>query len=124
MELSATIHGLDMTAGVAINPPTDVSRIMPVLEHVDLVLIMSINPGYAGQAFMPDVLGKATTLSEALRPDQRLAIDGGVNADTAPACVAAGCDVLAAASAIYGSTDYAESVASLRGDAGLVKGSQ
>ena len=120
----ATIHGLGMTAGVAINPGTDVSRVMPVLDHVDLVLIMSINPGFAGQDFMPDVLGKARILSEALRPDQRLAIDGGVNARTAPACLAAGCDVLAAASAIYGSADYTESVAVLRGDAGLVTGSR
>ncbi len=122
--LSATIHGLEMTAGVAINPPTDVSRLMPVLDHVDLVLIMSINPGYAGQVFMPDVLAKVRTLAEALRPDQRLAIDGGVNALTAPACLAAGCDVLAAASAIYGSANYAESVAALRGAAGLVTGTQ
>ncbi len=121
--LSATVRGLGMTVGVAINPPTDVSGIMPVLDHVDLVLIMSVNPGYAGQAFIPEVLEKAHSVSVALGPDQRLAIDGGVSVETAPACLAAGCDVLMAASAIYGSDDYAGSIAALRGGAGIVTGS-
>ncbi len=121
--LSATVRGLGMAAGIAINPPTDVSRIMGVLDQVDLVLIMSVNPGYSGQAFIPEVLEKARTVSAALRPEQRLAIDGGVNVDTAPACVAAGCDMLMAASAIYGSDDYAGSITALRGGAGIVTGS-
>ena len=60
----------------------------------------------------------------ALRPDQRLAIDGGVNPATAPACLAAGCDVLLAATAIFGSQDYAGAVAALRGGAGIVSGSR
>ena len=122
--LAAAIHELDMTAGIAINPPTDVSRIMPVLDAVDMVLIMSINPGFAGQTFMPEVLDTVRKVASALRPDQRLAIDGGVNRATAPACLAAGCDVLLAATAIYGSEDYAEAVAALRGEAGIVSGSQ
>jgi ribulose-phosphate 3-epimerase len=121
--LSATVRGLGMAAGIAINPPTDVSRIMGVLDHVDLVLIMSVNPGYSGQAFIPEVLEKARAVSAALRPEQRLAIDGGVNVDTAPACLAAGCDMLMAASAIYGSDDYAGSITALRGGAGIVTGS-
>ena len=90
---------------------------------VDLVLIMSVNPGYSGQAFIPEVLDKARTVSAALEPEQRLAIDGGVNVETATACLAAGCDVLMAASAIYGSDDYAGSIAALRGGAGIVAGS-
>ncbi len=122
--LSATIRGLGMTAGVAINPPTDVSRIMPILDAVDMVLIMSVNPGYSGQSFIPEVLDKARTVSAALRPDQRLAIDGGVGPDTAPACLAAGCDVLNAATSIYGSDNYAEAVAALRCGAGIVSGSK
>ena len=122
--LAAAIHELDMTAGVAINPPTDVSRVMSVLDAVDMVLIMSINPGFAGQTFMPEVLDTVRTVSAALGPEQRLAIDGGVNRDTAPACLAAGCDVLLAATAIYGSEDYAEAVAALRGGARIVSGSR
>jgi ribulose-phosphate 3-epimerase len=122
--LAATIHELDMTAGVAINPPTDVSRVMAVLDVVDMVLIMSINPGFAGQSFMPEVLDTVRTVSAALRPDQRLAIDGGVNRDTAPSCLAAGCDVLLAATAIYGCKDYAEAITALRSAGSIVSPSQ
>jgi ribulose-phosphate 3-epimerase len=114
VELSAAIHAAGMTAGVAINPPTGADAIMPYLEHVDLVLVMSVHPGYAGQAFIPEVLDKARALKPCLGPRQRLAIDGGVKASNAPACIEAGCDVLAAASAIFGSDDYAEAIAALR----------
>ena len=113
--LSAAIHAAGMTAGLAVSPPTAASEIMPVLDHVDLVLLMSVHPGFAGQAFMPEVLDKARTLKPRLGPRQRLAVDGGVDARTAPACLEAGCDVLAAASAIFGSDDYAEAIAALRG---------
>jgi ribulose-phosphate 3-epimerase len=120
--LSAAIHAAGMTAGVAINPPTGAQEITPYLEHVDLVLVMSVHPGYAGQEFIPDVLEKARDLKPRLGPRQRLAVDGGVKAHTAPACVEAGCDVLAAASAIFGSDDYAEAIAALRGEARAVTG--
>ena len=122
--LAARIHELDITAGVAINPPTDVSRVMAVLDAVDLVLIMGINPGFSGQAFMPEVLDTVRTVSAALRPDQRLAIDGGVNRETAPACLAAGCDVLLAATAIYGAPDYAEAITALRSAGRIASPSQ
>jgi ribulose-phosphate 3-epimerase len=95
---------------------------MPFLEHVDLVLLMSVHPGYAGQAFIPEVLEKARSLKPRLGPRQRLAVDGGVNAETAPACLEAGCDVLAAASAIFGSDDYAEAIAVLRGHGRVTAG--
>jgi len=120
--LSAAIHAAGMTAGVAINPPTGAQEITPYLEHVDLVLVMSVHPGYAGQAFIPEVLAKARAIKPRLGPRQRLAVDGGVNAHTAPACVEAGFDVLAAASAIFGSDDYAEAIAALRGEARVVTG--
>jgi len=120
--LSAAIHAAGMTAGVAINPPTGAQEITPYLEHVDLVLLMSVHPGYAGQAFIPEVLDKARAIKPRLGPRQRLAVDGGVKASTAPACVEAGCDVLAAASAIFGSDDYAEAIAALRGEARVATG--
>ena len=120
--LSAAIHAAGMTAGVAINPPTGAQEITPYLEHVDLVLVMSVHPGHAGQAFIPEVLEKARAIKPRLGPRQRLAVDGGVKASTAPACVEAGCDVLAAASAIFGSDDYAEAIAALRGEARVVTG--
>lgn len=114
--LAAAIHEAGMTAGLAINPPTPVSSILPHVEQMDMILIMSVNPGFSGQRFIPEVLAKATAVKPLLRPDQRLEIDGGVNAQTAPAAREAGCDTLVAASAIFGSDDYAASVNVLRGD--------
>ncbi len=124
IDLAATIRNMGMTAGLALNPPTAVSEIVPFLEHVDVVLLMSVHPGFGGQAFIPEVLGKARAIRPTLRPDQRLEIDGGVNPETAPACVAAGCDVLAAGSAIFGTNDYARSIAALRGGHSVLTGKQ
>jgi ribulose-phosphate 3-epimerase len=121
-DLIAAIHAAGMTAGVAINPPTAVTEILPVLEHVDLVLVMSVHPGYSGQSFIPEALDKARALKSRLGPRQRLAVDGGVNATTAPACLEAGFDVLAAASAIFGAPDRSEAVAALRGEARVAMG--
>ena len=113
--LADRVHEAGMTAGLAINPPTPLDMILPFIEAFDLILVMSVNPGFAGQAFIDDVLGKTRTLHPRLRADQRLEMDGGVNARTAAACREAGCDVLVAASAIFGADNYAEAVASLRG---------
>ena len=124
IDLAATIHNMGMTAGLAINPPTVVSEIVPFVEHVDLVLLMSVNPGFGGQEFIADVLDKARIIRPMLRPDQRLQIDGGVNAETAPRCLAAGCDVLVAGSAIYGTSDYAEAITALRGNSSVLTGKQ
>jgi ribulose-phosphate 3-epimerase len=119
IDLAAAIHAAGMTVGLAINPPTGVSDVLPLLEHVDLVLVMSVHPGFAGQSFIPEVLEKARAIKTRLGPRQRLAVDGGVNARTAPACLEAGCDVLAAASAIFAADDYAEAISALRGGARL-----
>jgi ribulose-phosphate 3-epimerase len=115
--LAKTIHDAGMTAGLVINPPTPVERILPFVGAMDMILIMSVNPGFSGQAFMPEVLEKARRVKPMLRPDQRLEIDGGVHLDTAKACRDAGCDVLVSASAIFGSkrTDYARIIRELRG---------
>jgi ribulose-phosphate 3-epimerase len=114
-KLAATVRAAGMTAGLAINPPTDVAEILPHIEHFDMILVMSVNPGFAGQGFIPGVLAKAQTIRPLLRPDQRLEVDGGVNAATAPLCREAGCDVLVAASAIFGADDYRSAIAALRG---------
>lgn len=114
-ELSEAIRASGMDAGLAINPPTDVEQILPFIEAFDLILVMSVNPGFSGQAFIPEVLSKVKLISERLRPDQRLQMDGGVGLGTCEACRTAGCDVLVAASAIFGSDDYAKAIAGLRG---------
>ncbi len=114
-ELAEAIHSTGMDAGLAINPPTDVETIIPYIDCFDLILVMSVNPGFSGQQFIPEVLSKVEIVSQRLRPDQRLQMDGGVSQKTCDACKEAGCDVLVAASAIFGSDDYASSIAGLRG---------
>jgi ribulose-phosphate 3-epimerase len=114
-ELAATIHDHGMDAGLAINPPTDVEAILPFIEAFDLILVMSVNPGFSGQAFIPEVLSKVEIISNQLRPDQRLQMDGGVGPATCEACREAGCDVLVAASAIFGTQDYTAAIEGLRG---------
>jgi len=115
IELAAAVHKAGMSAGLAINPPSNVDLILPFVEHFDLILIMSVHPGFSGQAFISSVLDKVRRVKPLLRADQRLEIDGGVNAETAPQCLQAGCDVLVAASAIFHASDYARAIADLRG---------
>lgn len=111
------IRAAGCQAGVVVNPPTDVTEIEGVIEEVDMVLIMSVNPGFSGQAFMPEVLEKVEWCRERLRDDQRLEMDGGVSPATAGACRDAGCDVIVAASALFGAEDRAGVMAQLRGEA-------
>jgi ribulose-phosphate 3-epimerase len=114
--IAREIRAAGMSAGLAINPPTPVERILPVLGAFDLILIMSVNPGFAGQAFMPAVLEKARQVRPMLRAGQRLEIDGGVSQKTAPLCRDAGCDILVAATAVFHADDYGEAIAALRGE--------
>ena len=103
-----------------LNPPTPVDRILPFVDHFDMILVMSVNPGFSGQSFIGDVLSKTRVIAERLRPDQRLEMDGGVNRASAPACREAGCDLLVAASAIFGTDDYGAAISALRGSANAV----
>ncbi len=114
VELAHQIHEHGMCAGIAINPPTDLDHILPILEHFDLVLVMSIMPGFSGQSFKPEVLQNVRTIASHLKPSQRIEMDGGIVPSNAASCIEAGCDVLAAASAIYKSDDYANAIHSLR----------
>jgi ribulose-phosphate 3-epimerase len=114
-ELAEAIRHAGMDAGLAINPPTDVEEILPYIDAFDLILVMSVNPGFSGQSFIPEVLSKVEIISNRLRPTQRLQMDGGVGVQTVTACREAGCDVLVAASAIFGSDDYGQAIAVLRG---------
>lgn len=103
-ELSARIRARGMSAGVAINPPTDLERLTSVLDpdDVDLILVMSVNPGYSGQAFIEDTLAKTRALRAKLGPRVRIEMDGGLKPENAQKVGQAGCDVLVAASAIFG----------------------
>ena len=100
------IRGLGKRAGVALNPATPLSAIEEVLDGIDLLLIMTVNPGFGGQAFIPqslEKLARARALTEARRPGGiEVEVDGGVSEETAPALVAAGATVLVAGSAVFG----------------------
>ncbi|MDP6541740.1 MAG: ribulose-phosphate 3-epimerase [Phycisphaerales bacterium] len=115
IEMARAIHDAGMDAGLAINPPTPVETILPFIENFDLILVMSVNPGFSGQAFIPEVLEKVKIVSDRLRGDQRLQMDGGIAPETASEARNAGCDVLVAASAIFGKDDYKTAIAELRG---------
>ena len=100
------IRGPGKRAGVALNPATPLAAVKEVLDEIDLLLIMSVNPGFGGQAFIPrslDRVARARALVEAHRPGQvEVEVDGGVSAKTAPALVEAGATVLVAGSAVFG----------------------
>ncbi|MCI0363658.1 MAG: ribulose-phosphate 3-epimerase [Phycisphaerales bacterium] len=112
--VARSVRDAGMTAGLAINPPTAVESILPHIGDFDLILIMSVNPGFAGQKFIPSALNKAQAVKGLLRPDQRLEVDGGVNRANSRQCIDAGFDILVAASAIFGAADYKTAIAQLR----------
>lgn len=99
------IHKLGMTAGIVVNPPTEAQTLEPYLQAVDLVLIMSVNPGFSGQSFMPEVLDKARWVRERVDANTRVEMDGGLNPQTAKLAAAAGVDTMVTASALFGSDD-------------------
>ena len=104
--------------GVVLNPHTPLTTIEHVLEDVDMVLLMTVNPGFGGQAFIESVVPKISALNR-IRQDRQLdfeiEIDGGVNEETAKRCIDAGADVLVAGSAIYNQSDYKAAIDSIRG---------
>ncbi|HCV51948.1 MAG TPA: ribulose-phosphate 3-epimerase [Exiguobacterium sp.] len=104
-------------AGVVLNPHTPLSTIEHVLEDVDMVLLMTVNPGFGGQAFIKNVMPKLASLAQ-MKADRDLTfeieIDGGVNPETAKLCIENGANVLVAGSAIYNAPDYAEAITSIR----------
>jgi ribulose-phosphate 3-epimerase len=111
------IRSLDARAAVAIKPATPVDAILDLLPEVDMVLVMTVEPGFGGQSFMPDMLPKLRTLRSAAEQagtDVWLQVDGGIGLDTAAAAVEAGADTLVAGSAIFDHADPAARVDELR----------
>ena len=108
------IRGLGAAAGIALNPPTPVTALEGCLHACDLVLTMSVMPGFGGQGFDPVALDKLRWL-RAHAPEQTLlAVDGGVNDDTIASCAEAGADVLVTGTALFGHGDYGQRIAHLR----------
>lgn len=104
-------------AGLAINPDTPFERVIPYLDRLDLLLVMTIFPGFGGQKLMPETLTKVQQ-AVAYRAEKglhyRIEVDGGVNADTAAMVAKAGAEILVAGSAVFGKADYAAAIAAIR----------
>ncbi len=112
------IRSFGKKAGVSLNPATPVSMIRHVLHCTDLVLLMSVNPGYGGQKYIhavTDKIREARKMLDDAGCDARLEVDGGVNVETITEVAAAGADTFVAGSAVYGKPDYAAAIAGLRG---------
>src|SRR6188474_3301336 len=119
------IHAQGCKAGLVFNPATPLHYLDHVLDQLDLVLIMSVNPGFGGQSFIPGALEKlrrVRALIDASGRDIRLEIDGGVKADNIGEIAAAGADTFVAGSAIFNAPDYAEVIAKMREEVGASGG--
>mgnify|MGYP001373767768 CR=1 FL=1 len=114
----AAIRSHGLKCGLAVNPDTPVVALFPHLEQLDLALIMSVEPGFGGQAFQPHTLNKVRELAAEIARrglDLPIQIDGGVNVDNAAKCRSAGAQLLVAGSAVFRSPDPARAIAVLRG---------
>jgi ribulose-phosphate 3-epimerase len=115
------IHGAGCKAGVVLNPAAPLDLLDWVLDKVDLVLVMSVNPGFGGQSFIPSALKKIAQVRERIAAsgrDIRLEVDGGIKVDNIRAAADAGCDTFVAGSAIFGAGDYRAVIAAMRAQLG------
>lgn len=111
------IRDLGCRPGLVLNPATPLAVLDHVLEQLDMVLVMSVNPGFGGQAFIESSLGKISAIREridASRREIRLEVDGGIKVANIDAVAAAGADTFVAGSAIFGSESYAETISAMR----------
>ena len=112
------IHSHGISAGISLKPATPVSAVKPFLESVDLVLVMTVDPGFGGQKFMPDTLEKISEIRYLLdsmgKKDVRIEVDGGINGTTVKYCREAGADVMVSGSYIFGAQDRTAAVKSLK----------
>ena len=116
VDLIKRIHDLGCSAGVSLNPQTPVETLTDVIPLADMILVMSVHPGFTGQPFMPEVLSKVRFLRHELGPHQRLEIDGGIGIRTAHQALEAGADVLVAGAAVFRNPERASTIRLLRGD--------
>lgn len=108
-----SIRKLGVLAGLSLRPRTTAETLKPFLSSLDLMLVMTVEPGFGGQAFMPEVMPKLRQLREWFKGD--IAVDGGINAQTARLCREAGANVFVAGTYVFRATSYQEAIRSLRG---------
>ena len=112
------IHAKGKKAGVVLKPKTPAEAVLPFLEKVDIILVMTVEPGFGGQKFMADMMPKVAALRKLIdekNPDCELEVDGGVAPGTCRTCIDAGANVLVAGSAVYKAEDIPARIAELRG---------
>ncbi len=114
MEMITKIKKLNILAGLSIKPKTPVEHIKEYLEHIDLVLVMTVEPGFGGQSFMPDVAKKIQYLKKYGHSELIIEVDGGINSETAAICKAYGANALVAGNYIFKSRDIKTAIESLR----------
>jgi ribulose-phosphate 3-epimerase len=115
------IRALGKKAGLVLNPGTPIDHAETVIDLLDIILVMSVNPGFGGQKFIDSQLGRISALRRLIDStgrDIRLEVDGGIDAHTAPRCIAAGADTFVAGTAVFGAPDYAAAIAAIRGGTG------
>ena len=115
----SVIKAMGAKAGAVLNPATPLTFLDHVLEQLDMVLLMSVNPGFGGQKFLPSVLPKIEELRKRIEKEGLgidIEVDGGITLDNSPTVVNAGANVLVAGSAVFGSTDYGEAITRLKGN--------
>ena len=108
------LHELGCTAGICLNPETPVEAIEAVAPLCEMVLVMTVHPGFGGQAFMPDAAKKIARVRELVGPDIRIEVDGGIDPETAPTVVSYGADTLVAGNAIFAKTDRIAAINAIR----------
>jgi ribulose-phosphate 3-epimerase len=119
-ECLARMRELGLHVGLAVNPPTPLDAALPYLDQLDMLLVMSVNPGFGGQAFIPEVLPKlveAARLIEERSLPVRLQIDGGIDVGTAPLAFQSGAEILVAGSSVFNKPDRAQAIRDLLGAA-------
>ncbi len=113
-QLIDRLHELGLGAGVSLRPGTSSDALAEVADAVDLVLVMTVEPGYGGQEFMGDMLDKISRVREMVGPDRRVQVDGGINPDTGYRCHHVGADVFVAGQNIFGASDIARAMQKLQ----------
>ena len=108
------IHTNGKKAGVVVKPRTPASAVLPFIDRVEMILVMTVEPGFGGQSFMEDMMPKLAWLRQRCRPGTVLQVDGGINRKTIAAAAAAGADCFVAGSAVFGREDYGAEITALR----------
>lgn len=114
LKLIEKLHDLGCSAGICLNPETPVKAIAEVAPHCDMVLVMTVHPGFGGQEFMPDAAEKVARVRDIVGPEIRIEVDGGIDPQTTPIVVSYGADTLVAGNAIFGKNDRIAAINAIR----------